>query len=84
MSSHSFHHPQEILLAQFSLHVHKGGLKPDSFHFFAVAGRGVCKVDWSDYYSGHKVDSLARLVAHRHPDVKDGGSIPVMGSFNNP
>ena len=23
----------EVLLAQFSLYVHKGGLKPDSFHF---------------------------------------------------
>ena len=31
--SQSFHHPQEVLLAQFSLYVHKGGLKPDSFHF---------------------------------------------------
>ena len=29
----SSHHPQEFLLAQFSLYVHKGGLKPDSFHF---------------------------------------------------
>ena len=26
------HHPQEVLLAQFSLYVHKSGLKPDSFH----------------------------------------------------
>ena len=33
VSSHSFHHPQEVL-AQFSLYVHKGGLKPDSFYFF--------------------------------------------------
>ena len=33
VSSHSSHHPQEVLLAQFSLYVHKGGLKPDSFHF---------------------------------------------------
>ena len=33
-SSQSSHHPQEVLLAQFSLYVHKGGLKPDSFHFF--------------------------------------------------
>ena len=30
----SSHHPQEVLLAQFSLYVHKGGLKPNSFHFF--------------------------------------------------
>ena len=33
LSSQSSHHPQEVLLAQFSLYVHKGGLKPDSFHF---------------------------------------------------
>ena len=33
MSSHSSHHPQEVLLTQFSLYVHKSGLKPDSFHF---------------------------------------------------
>ena len=35
VSSQSSHHPQEVLLAQFSLYVHKGGLKPDSFHFEA-------------------------------------------------
>ena len=34
VSSQSSHHPQEVLLAQFSLDVHKGGLKPDSFHFY--------------------------------------------------
>ena len=33
VSSQSSHHPQEVILAQFSLYVHKGGLKPDSFHF---------------------------------------------------
>ena len=32
VSSQSSHHPQEVLLAQFSLYVHKCGLKPDSFH----------------------------------------------------
>ena len=36
VSSQSSHHPQEVLLAQFSLYVHKGGLKPDSFHFIFV------------------------------------------------
>ena len=36
VSSQSSHHPQEVLLAQFSLYVHKGGLKPDSFHFLSV------------------------------------------------
>ena len=25
--------PQDVLLAQFSLHVHKGGIKPHSFHY---------------------------------------------------
>ena len=33
VSSQSSHHPQEVLLAQFGLYVHKGGLKADSFHF---------------------------------------------------
>ena len=32
VSSHSSHHSQEVLLARFGLYVHKGGLKPDSFH----------------------------------------------------
>ena len=36
VSSQSSHHPQDVLLAQFSLYVHKGGLKPDSFHFYLV------------------------------------------------
>ena len=29
--SHNYYH---FLLAQFSLYVHKGGLRPDSFHFY--------------------------------------------------
>ena len=33
VSSQLSYHPQEVLLAQFSLYVHKGGLKPDSFYF---------------------------------------------------
>ena len=36
LSSQSSHHPQEVLLAQFSLYVHEGGLKPDSFHFTII------------------------------------------------
>ena len=35
VSSQSSHHPQEVLLAQLSLYVYKGGLKPDSFHFIS-------------------------------------------------
>ena len=37
VSSQSSHQPQEVLLAQFSLYVHKGGLKPDSFHFHFIS-----------------------------------------------
>ena len=38
VSFQSSHHPQEVLLAQFSLYVHKSGLKPDSFHFILSGG----------------------------------------------
>ena len=38
VSSESSHHPQEVLLVQFSLYVHKGGLKPDSFHYYSSEG----------------------------------------------
>ena len=41
VSSQSSHHPQEVLLAQFSLYVHKGGLKPDSFHFHYTMFNGI-------------------------------------------
>ena len=37
VSSQSSHHPQEVLLAQFSLYVHKGGLMPDSFYFISFS-----------------------------------------------
>ena len=33
VSSHSSHHPQEVLSAQLGMYVRKSGLKPDSFHF---------------------------------------------------
>ena len=38
--------------------------------------------DWSDYYSGQRVDSLASFVALRHHDARVGGSVPGLGSFN--
>ena len=40
VSSHSSHQPQEVLLAQFSLYVHNGGPKPDSFHLFTSESAG--------------------------------------------
>ena len=42
VSSQSSHHPQEVLLAQFSLYVHKSGLKPDSFHFISFCQTSHC------------------------------------------
>ena len=36
VSSQSSHHHQEFILAQLSLYVHKGGLKPYSFHFLTM------------------------------------------------
>ena len=36
VSFHSSHHLQEDALAQFSLYVHKGGLKSHSFHFIRL------------------------------------------------
>ena len=44
VSSQSSHHPQEVLLAQFSLYVHKGGLKPDSFHFRYRDSKDKCQL----------------------------------------
>ena len=38
--------------------------------------------DWSDYYSGQRVDSLARCVALRHHDARVGGLVPGLGSLN--
>ena len=51
VSSQSSHHPQEVLLAQFSLYVHKGGLKPDSFHF-------ISPIRWNQYTDKVTVLSL--------------------------
>ena len=36
VSSHPSQHRQEVFLAQFSLYVHKCGLKPHSFHLYVV------------------------------------------------
>ena len=45
----SSHYPQEVLLAQFSLYVHKGDLKPHSFHFISCKRNS--QVDLSGNYS---------------------------------
>ena len=55
VSSQSSHHPQEVLLAQFSLYVHKGGLKPDSFHFhfFCQSNLSVSCPYWRWFVTDH-------------------------------
>ena len=47
VSSHSSHHPREVLLAQFSLCVHKSGLRPDLFHFISAYGQFTYVLVWS-------------------------------------
>ena len=58
VSSQSSHHPQEVLLAQFSLYVHKGGLKPDSFHFILMLAH---------MQRGTKHDTVTQYVANISP-----------------
>ena len=56
VSSQSSHHPQEVLLAQFSLYVHKGGLKPVSFHFGQLEISGLSS-HWHSAFKETKVSS---------------------------
>ena len=64
VSSHSSHHPQEVLLAQFSLYVHKGGLKPDSFHLFTTKGETVKhSITHKILTKGHPVFARPRRLA---------------------
>ena len=58
VSSHSSHHPHEVLLAQFSLYVHKGALKPDSFHF--SCRRVVSEIHL--FYDTHHIQSAVIIV----------------------
>ena len=64
VSSHSSHHPQEVLLAQFSLYVNKGGLKPDSFRFFFGAHSTISRTA--------AISALYELIAHIFISVLPG------------
>ena len=76
VSSQSSHHPQEVLLAQFSLYVHKGGLKPDSFHFNVVPSSSAwatvflifCKInfDIKDHWPQGRYTSPVRPFSMRY------------------
>ena len=67
VSSQSSHHPQEVLLAQFSLYVHKGGLKPDSFHLIMR----------DPHYGGMCFKSVKTLVALHSRNVELLGLYPI-------
>ena len=54
VSSHSSHHPPEVLLAQFSLHVHKSGLKPDSFHVYTYFHVRFLYMWYQEYHERHR------------------------------
>ena len=56
VSSQSSHHPQEVLLARFSLYVHKGGLKPDSFHFSSIPAARPWLFPW--YFQDPEIRSV--------------------------
>ena len=55
--SHSSHHSQEVLLAQFSLYVHKSGKSP--IHFIFLTG-WFCLAGW---LAGYLVGWLAGWLA---------------------
>ena len=62
VSSQTSHHPQEVLLAQFSLYVHKGGLKPDSFHFLHQHKRSIYLIyKWANTAFWQRCDSKSQL-----------------------
>ena len=58
VSSYSSHHPQKVLLAQISLYVHTGGLKPNLFISFRPS---VIIDHWSRHYNFHLILWEARL-----------------------
>ena len=58
VSSQSSHHPQEVLLAQFSLYVHKGGLKPDSFHYKPLYCKMMSNINWDLTIGIRIIDNL--------------------------
>ena len=57
VSSQSSHHPQEVLLAQLSLYLHKGGLKLDSFHFVYV----------SIWKNGPRTEIIEKIIMAAYP-----------------
>ena len=69
VSSHSSHHPQKVLLAQFSLYVNKGGLKPHSFHFLQISYLWDHSIIWLwrlDNHMSHRPTCVLTFLVARH------------------
>ena len=59
LSSHSSHHPQEVLLAKFSQCVHKGSLKPHIFiHSCIHSSCSACTILHGMIFNGRKHSSF--------------------------
>ena len=72
VSSQSSYHPQEVLLAQFSLYLHKGGLKPDSFHFISNARRKYTSALENEREKIHEISQRERTKFDRFVDPNAG------------
>ena len=64
VSSHSSHHPKVVLLAQFSLYGHRGGLKPDSFHSHSICLRIFQKYIFRSDSNSELIDSNSSSVIY--------------------
>ena len=67
VSSQSSYHPHEVLLAQLSLYVHKGGLKPDSFHFISLTVLSVPDISEQPDNTLHSVQAICTVIGKPMP-----------------
>ena len=89
VTSQSSHHPQEVLLAQFSLYVHKGGLKPDSFHFIFLLQVPVAiskNIAISDDFDTHSI-VIIKFALHTFPkycnrNIVDSCPLILLGRYD--
>ena len=67
LKGRSSHHPQEVLLAQFSLYVHKSCLKPDSFIFLSNPSKQDTFTQWRFNVGRRRslADDGPTLIRHR-------------------
>ena len=85
VSSHSSHHPQEVFLAQFSLYVHIGGLKPDSFHFISSMVIPVCGVnDFSIEWANSVTESGVTVTCFISTKYFCSGIFRMINMINDP